>query len=331
MPVFDYAVVRVFFATDRNVTGNELPAKKFGAERSQLAYGSTTISIPRDHKLGVTETPSIWKLEFRENPDKHVILQSAVIQPKDEFFSAIAERVHSSADGSAFVFVHGYNVTFEDAAKRTAQISYDLGFDGAPVFYSWPSEGKTAAYTIDEGNVEWAQSNLKNFLEDFFVRSDAKNVYLIAHSMGSRALTRAVSSLMAERKDFQPRLKEIILAAPDIDAAVFKKDIAPALKAAGRPITLYVSSKDIALIASKKVHRYPRAGESGRGLVVVPGIETVDATGVDTGFLGHSYFADTRTVLSDMSTLFKTGQRAGQRFGLRDAGTHNNRYWSFKK
>jgi len=95
-----------------------------------------------------------------------------------------------------------------------------LGFDGAPVFYSWLSKGKTAACKIDEGNIKWAQSNLKNFLEDLFVRSDAKNVYLIAHSMGSRALTRAVSSLMAERKDFQPRLKEITLAAPDIDAAV---------------------------------------------------------------------------------------------------------------
>ena len=31
----------------------------------------------------------------------------------------------------AFVFLHGYNVTFEAAAYRTAQIAYDLRFDGA--------------------------------------------------------------------------------------------------------------------------------------------------------------------------------------------------------
>jgi len=95
MPDFNYAVVHVSFVTDRNVTGNKLPAKKFGAERSQLSYGSTTISIPRDHRMGDMEAPSIWKLEFRENSDKHVILQSVVIEPKDKFFSPLAERVRS--------------------------------------------------------------------------------------------------------------------------------------------------------------------------------------------------------------------------------------------
>ena len=96
-----------------------------------------------------------------------------------------------SKTANAFVFVHGYNVTFEDAARWTAQITYDLGFDGAPTFYSWPSRGSVPAYTIDEQNIEWTQSNLRRFLEDFFTRSQAQNVYLIAHSIGNRALTRA--------------------------------------------------------------------------------------------------------------------------------------------
>lgn len=326
-----YATTKVFFATDRNLTGNTNPSEIFGVNRSSLTYGTCEVSIPRDHRMGELESPSIWRLELREYPAKHVVLLSTAVASKDEFFADMAARVRQSKGKSAFLFVHGYNVTFEDAARRTAQIAYDLGFDGAPTFYSWPSRGTTPAYTVDEQNIEWAQANLKSYLEEFFARSDAQNVYLIAHSMGNRALTRAVASLLTDKPGLREQLKEVILAAPDIDADVFKRDIAPALAATGRPVTLYASSNDLALIASKKVHGYPRAGDSGEGLVVATGIETIDATRVDTGLLGHSYFADARSVLSDIFYLIRNGQRADQRFGLRSVDVQAGRYWEFKQ
>jgi prepilin-type N-terminal cleavage/methylation domain-containing protein len=328
----NYAVVRTFFATDRNATGKTKQNEMFGVERaSNLTYGTCDVSIPRDHRMGELEAPSILRWEFREDPNKHVVLLSASINSQNNFFADLAARVHASSKSNAFIFVHGYNVTFEDAARRTAQISYDLGFDGAPVFYSWPAQGSTPKYTVDEQTIEWSQTNLKNFLKDFFTRSDAKNIYLIAHSMGNRALTRAVASLMSENPSFRTRLKEVILAAPDIDAEVFKRDIAPALAAAGRPITLYASSKDLALVASKKIHGYPRAGDSGKGLVIVKGIETIDATNVDTSFLGHSYFAETFSILSDIFYLIRDDIRADKRFGLRSIDVKAGRYWAFKK
>jgi esterase/lipase superfamily enzyme len=327
----NYASVRVFYATDRNRTSSTISGEMFGATRSPVSYGACVVSIPRDHRMGELEHPSLWKLEFREDPEKHVVLLSVVALTKDSFLSDLATRVKASAARSAFLFVHGYNVTFADAARRTAQISYDLGFEGAPVFYSWPSQGTTSAYTVDEQNIEWAQTNLKGFLDDFFTSSDAQNVYLIAHSMGNRALTRAVASLLSEKPLLRQRLKEVILTAPDIDAEVFRRDIAPALAASGRPITLYASSEDLALVASKKVHGYARAGDAGQGLVVVSGIETVDATGTDTSLLGHSYFAETRSVLSDIFYLIRSGQRADQRFGLRRVDTAGGHYWAFKK
>jgi esterase/lipase superfamily enzyme len=281
--------------------------------------------------MGELESPSIWRLEFREDPSKHVVLLSTSVSSKDKYFADLAARVRASPKSSAFLFIHGYNVRFEDAARRTAQISYDLGFEGASVFYSWPSQGTTPAYTVDEQNIEWAQANLRVFLEDFFVRSDARNVYLIAHSMGNRALTRSVASLLTDKPELRDRLTEVILTAPDIDADVFKRDIAPVLAASGRPITLYASSNDLALAASKKVHGSPRAGESGQGLVLVSGIETIDATAVDTSFLGHSYFAEERSVLSDIFYLIRNGQRADQRFGLRRIDSNAGRYWEFKR
>ena len=327
----NYAVIRTFFATDRNLTGKTKPEEMFGVDRSSLTYGACDVSIPRDHRMGEVESPSVLRLEFHEDPAKHVVLLSTAISSKDKFFGDMATRVRANPTKSAFLFVHGYNVSFEDAARRTAQISYDLAFDGASVFYSWPSQGTTSAYMIDEQNIEWAQSNLRGFLDDFFASSDAQSVYLIAHSMGNRALTRAVASILTDKPAIRDRLKEVILAAPDIDADVFKRDIIPALTTAGRTVTLYASSGDLALAASKKVHGYQRAGDTGQGLVVTAGVETIDATGMDTSLLGHSYFAETRSILGDMFYLVRNGQRADERFGLRPVDTQAGRYWVFKQ
>jgi esterase/lipase superfamily enzyme len=330
-PKTEYAVVRTYFATDRSLTGRTKPDEVFGVDRSDLRYGTCEVSIPHDHAKGELESPSIWKLEFKEDPAKHVVLLSTTISAKDQYFADLAARVRAAPTRSALLFVHGYNVTFADAARRTAQISHDVGFEGAPVFYSWPSQGTTPAYTVDEQNVEWTQANLKAFLEDFFVRSDARNVYLIAHSMGNRALTRAVASLLAEKPALRNRLTEVILTAPDIDADVFKRDIAPALVAAGRPVTLYASSQDQALVASRRVHGSPRAGDSGPGLVLVPGVETIDATAVDTSLLGHSYFAEAKSVLSDMFHLIHNRERPDQRSWLKRVDSAAGRYWEFTK
>jgi esterase/lipase superfamily enzyme len=326
-PAPDFVRVRVHYATDRNYVPGAQPAAMYGTGRGTLSFGYCDVSIPREHRAGELETRSLWRLEFRDDPAKHVVLLSALVRSRDEFFGDVAARVRSSPKSSAFIFVHGYNVTFEDAARRTAQISYDLGFEGAPVFYSWPSQGKTLAYPADEQNIEWAQANLKTFLEEFFTQSGAQNVYLIAHSMGNRALARAVGTLLAEKPSLKERLKEVILTAPDIDADVFKRDIAPALTATGRPVTLYASSVDLALAASKEFHGYPRAGDSGADLVVLPGIETIDATQVDTGLLGHSYFAESGFVLSDIFHLINDGARANMRMGLHPVDVRAGRYW----
>jgi hypothetical protein len=33
----------------------------------------------------------------------------------------------------ALVFIHGYHVTFDEAARKTAQLNWDLGFRGIPI------------------------------------------------------------------------------------------------------------------------------------------------------------------------------------------------------
>ncbi|MCX5696571.1 MAG: alpha/beta hydrolase [Candidatus Omnitrophica bacterium] len=331
MPKANYIVVRVFYATDRNRTSNPNPSEMYGSDRAEISYGTCEVNIPRDHRIGELETPSIWRLEFRQDPQKHVVLLNISIQDKDKYFSELRARIIRSSKKSAFIFIHGYNVTFENAARRTAQMSYDLGFDGAPVFYSWPSQGTVKGYPVDETNIEWTQTNLKRFLDDFVARTGAEQIYLIAHSMGNRALTRAFRDLIIDKPALRQRFRELILTAPDIDAEVFKKEIAPYIIGHQTRVTLYASSEDKALQISKTFHGYPRAGDSGLGLVVVSGIETIDATDVDTSFWGHSYFAENRSVISDIFSLINDGKRANERFGLSPVDTPEGRYWMFKK
>ena len=330
----NYATVNVFFATDRKGTQADEIDKKFGAERGDVKYGSAKVSIPRNHKMGALEAPSVWKFQFRADPEKHVVLLGLETMEALAYFQNVASQVKRSNRKSAFVFVHGYNVTFEDAARRTAQISYDLGFDGAPVFYSWPSQGEVSKYTFDESNVSWSAANLERFLGDFADKSQADRIYLIGHSMGTRALTQAYVSLIGNRPALRPRFAEVILAAPDIDAAVFKRDIAPAMLAGEGRITLYASSEDVPLKASKAIHAgYPRAGDSGADLVLINGIESIDSTGMGTDFLSHSYFAENRSIVSDIFHIVHNGLRAQQRAGLEsvaDPGAAVT-FWRFKR
>ena len=325
-------VVRVFYATDRANEGT-VAAPIFGFKQGTVSFGTADVSIPVTHQTGHLEAPSqLVRIKFLENSKKHVIVLDVIPTDKDLFIQQLEARVSKGNRSEAFVFVHGFNVTFEDALRRTAQMAFDLGFDGAPILYSWPSRGSPLplGYTADSQTVEWSRQILREFISELLVKSSAQNIYLIAHSMGNRPLVTALLSLFNEQPSLRNRIKEIVLAAPDIDANIFKRDIAPGLVKAGRPVTLYASSVDMAMRLSQIVSAGPRAGDSGDGLVVIDGVETIDASKVDVGFLGHSYFADTREVMTDLQVMFDQGLRAGQRAGLRQV-LSSRPYWEFRK
>ena len=303
--------------------------RMYGNDRGELELGTCEVSIPKEHELGEMESPSILRLEFREDPERHVVLQNVRLAPAEVFYSELQACVGRSPRKEAFVFVHGYNVGFADAARRTAQIAYDLKFDGAPIFYSWPSQSGLLAYMVDETNVAWTVPHLKSFLLGIARQSHAEAIQLIAHSMGNRALTSALRELALELKADCPRYHEVILTAPDIDADVFRRDLAPAIVATARRVTLYASSNDEALIASKAVHGYRRAGDSGQDVVVVPGVDTVDVSSVDTSLIGHCYYGSNRTVLADLFELIHSSKPPGERKWLRSMEAGVLKYWKF--
>ena len=323
----NYATRRVFYATDRKPTGSTAPANFFGSERAfdgALVVGSCEISVPRDHRMAALENPSIWRLEFRENPEKHVVLLSVDRMDEPRFYTGLAADL--GEDKQAFVFVHGYNVSFEDAARRTGQLAYDLAFPGAAIFFSWPSFHSVPSYAADEAAVEWCTPHLRDFLGSLRARTGAERIHLIAHSMGNRALTRALESLSVGIEI--PIFHQIVLTAPDIDRGVFLQ-LANRIQKTGERVTLYASTNDLALHASEGLHGGPRAGESGNRIIVLDGVDTVDASTIDASLMGHSYFGSNRSVIADLFCLLDKGYPPPKCFGLRKIDWAGKCYWKF--
>lgn len=327
----NYSVQRVHFATDRASTGSQELTEYFGAERGErISYGICEVSIPRDHRMGELEGPSVWRLEFKPDQDKHVVLAKIEMQEAAVFLGDLKQRLRVSEGKKAFVFIHGFNVSFEEAARRTAQIHYDLGFSGVPIFFSWPSQAQFARYRADEENAEWSVPHVRAFFADLATNLEADEIYVIAHSMGNRPASRALGELFAERPELATRFKEIILIAPDIDAKVFKDEIAPPLLASGRRVTLYASTKDAALKFSEIINGGQRLGNADPSIVMLPGMESIDASNVETDLIGHSYYADARSVLSDLFEVVRDTGSAAARSRLEEILTSLGRFWRFK-
>lgn len=300
------------------ITGAVLVASLFGVrylritvpgDRADLAYssevdndltlGSCEVSIPVSHKKGELESASIVRFEFAENDKKHIALQGTRQLDDQEFFAAMDSEMTARGE-SLLVFVHGYNVSFEDAARRTAQLSYDLKFPGAPVFFSWPSQDNWYKYQQDRKNIELSVGHIKRFLLRLAEDSGAKSIHVVAHSMGSLGLTEALAEMAPAKR---PMFNQVVLAAPDIDADIFQNRIAPRILDKVQRCTVYTSKTDLALLASRYFNAGQRVGEASSDLSV-DGIDVIDASGVDTSLLGHSYYGE-QSIIGDLGELLR--------------------------
>jgi esterase/lipase superfamily enzyme len=327
-----FARVKVYYATDRAPTGSNRPEDFYGGRRGDMAYGAVEVSVPRIHKPGAVESPSLVKLEWTENPERHFVVTRLATMTRDEMFADMGATLGEHASDEVFVFIHGFNVTFAGAAKQTAQIAYDLNFAGAPVFYSWPSRGSVFSYVSDEAVVRLGGRHLLHFLEDLVARSGARHINLIAHSMGNRALTDALELYAAQRTaagQTDPVFDQVIFAAPDVDAGLFA-EMVETIRPVARRLTLYSSDKDVALQVSRKLHgQAARAGQAGEAILVEPGLDSIDMSALGEDMLRHSYFASTASALTDIAWLFWRNAPPDRRCGMDEESRPGGPAWLF--
>lgn len=340
----NWMVVPVYYGTDRARLPNDKRID-YGYDRGRrLELGRALVSVPKAHEVPQIERP--WAItipyfrvkiyEEKEDPKKHFTMQELKTLSEAELLALVTERLAKSAryKDHAFVFVHGYNTSFDYAVYRAAQIAYDIKFDGAPFVYSWPSGGGIASYTYDRESASQAENYLADFLKLVTQKSGAKHVSVIAHSMGNQLLLRVLQDLQRTKPD-GVEISQIIFAAPDVDRDAFEA-IAGQLKNFARGgITLYTAANDRALAVSRRFHGgVPRAGDVPvSGPLVMPGIDTIDATAVSMDSLGlhHSGYAESNALLQDIGLLIQTGERPpGKRVPiLQEVKTDKGAYWRY--
>jgi len=159
-------------------------------------------------------------------------------------------------------------------------------------------------------------------------KSEARKIHLVAHGLGARALTDVLRTFAQDRSGSRrmPMISNVILLAPDIDAQLFRDNMVPALTETANRITLYASCADEALRLSGKPRTdgiHP-AGEGGDQIMVVPGIDSIDASAVPMDF--NSSFADRLPFLNDLFLLTNQGLNPERR-NLTEKTDGSRKWW----
>ncbi len=324
-------VYPVWFGTNRKPTAQ---GDGFTGERhNRVTRGRADVFVPEAHRFGETGS-SFWKRLLRfELRDDRLRLQHTELQERDAFLAGIHAAIQAARDSGevphALFFLHGFNVSFEEAAIRAAQIGYDLKVPGATAFFSWPARGNVAAYPADEATIEASEGAITDFLVDFAANCGAEKVHVIAHSMGNRGLLRALQRI-AGNAQTQGKVKftQVILAAPDVDRDLFL-NLARLYPEHAERTTLYASDGDLPVHLSAGLHDAPRAGYY-LPYTVAPGVDTVAVPDFDVDLLGHSYFAQAEALLHDIYDLMRHGTPPAQRQRLSPATDGNQSFWKLR-
>jgi len=313
----------VYFATNRSLmpaTGDRL---QFGTDVApNTTLGSCLVNIPlRSHHKGDLETPG-----WLSQGDASQYFSVDATQQADS-----AQLLTALGSDDVLVFVHGFLNTFDDAVLRSAQLRYDIGFPGQVISFCWPSLGDLSKYDDDARHAAASADALVELLKTLIQAPTAgkRKVHVFAHSLGNRIVLNAIYTLVSREgiSTADKPLGQIILAAPDVGASDFNYLVDYSIDASSR-VTYYFSNLDSALRVSQKQNSYQPVG-------LYPyferGLDTICADHTDTSFIGHSYYADSDRVLSDLQLILVRGLAPAERMPplAGNEAIFGHTYWSF--
>ena len=292
----------VWFGTNRKPLDAADPSKGFGAEFDErIHFGKRIVRIPSSHRTGELGSP-LWKRLLLQVDDR-ISVDPATVMARDAFTRDVRKFLAGldASDRNVLVYIHGFNTGFDDAARRAAQLGFDLKVPGITVLYSWPSRGSLSGYVADLSAIEASEAQIADFLIAVSALADRGKVHIIAHSMGNRGLLRALHRATTQAAlRAGTRFGQIFLSAPDISTDVFRQ-LASVYPQVAERTTLYVADQDKALAAIEWMTEGGRVG-GAPPVLVLPGIDTVRVRGTSLFRLGHSYFAEEPDVLRDIRT-----------------------------
>jgi len=224
---------------------------------------------------------------------------------------AFVDRMHSEYPAATTVtlYVHGFNNTFGDTLRLTAESVASIDQTAVPVLYSWPSKHETARYIDDESSNAWASEHFTDFVVALLQHPRGPaTVNILAHSMGNRIVVAALRYIARAKPAMHGRIGQVVFAAPDIDATTFWEGV-PAMAMAAQGLTVYGSHHDEALQLSRQLHGHCRAGlfDCNDQFSLPATVNEIDASYFRCDLIGHGYWAASTTVLGDIGAVFSHG------------------------
>jgi esterase/lipase superfamily enzyme/CheY-like chemotaxis protein len=303
--------LQIVYATNRNVAQGKDDTIAYGPKRGAgLVFGIGEVSIPNAHRIGVVERPSMLRMQFTVDRARHFDLANLEPVVEGRLLNSLLPAMGNKSR-SALLFVPGFNVDFETALFRTAQLAFDLRLDASPMLFSWPSQAKASAYLADQQEAQASASMLHEWLT-LLGRSLSAVVHLWADGLGAQALLRALS--------LAPELRfgQIVLTFPDMDLDAFASAASQIAKSCER-VTVYVAENG-GFSVGRTLSGTPRAGGSVR---VIRGVDTVY---VAKGRTPLPQFSPDRATLADIRDVL-ADRPASARLGLRSVPTPEGIFW----
>ncbi len=287
---------KVFIMTSR--ARSSVEAEFYSRKRSeQLGLSSVIVTVPPRHATSKIERSKSNPPDPRRS---FTVVEPVVYETDDGFLSSINRELakRPPEDRTILGFIHGYNMTLSDATLRLTQFVEDSGFEGVPVLFSWASYASVTRYVYDLNSALQSRVQMVS-VANLLTRSDAKRVDVLAWSMGSFAIMEGiVYAATTGQFDRKNRLKNVILASPDIDLDLFRAQLT-LIPEVVDDIYILTSKADFALKFSSLIAgRQTRLGHANLEQLEGLGVSVIDLSEVDdVGTKSHGKFAESPQIV----------------------------------
>ena len=182
------------------------------------------------------------------------------------FVERLREQVNETPNRSLLLVVHGFREAFPSALRKTAFLAHVLDINTPVVVFDWPGDQGSSlrGYRRARGEARASGAELAALLQLIVEDVRPERLWMIANSMGGQVVVDAFHVLDgdADYSDVETEIENVILTAPDVDHEEFNSQFRKEITDLAENVTVYVSSNDRALLASRLINRGLRLGES---------------------------------------------------------------------
>ena len=303
------------------------PAEMFsGARGPTPAFANITVSIPPPSARQIGEVQ--WPRQVPGNPATDFVTLKADVIDRNEALAWFRRALRTAPKRQVLVFIHGFNNRFDDAVFRFAQIVHDSNAPVVPILFTWPSRGSVLAYGYDRESTAYSRNALESLLKAISGDPAVGEIAILAHSMGNSLALETLRQMAIRDGRVTPKIRNVLLAAPDVDVDLAREAIIDMGPRANRPaFTLFVSQDDRALAVSRRVWgSEARLGaidpdqEPYRTQLERANFRVLDLTKLKAGdALNHGKFAESPEVVQLIGKRLAEGQTVtDSRIGLGD-------------